>query len=264
MPSFDGGPPRRFAKHFAKLPDIPESFREFFWYDWGPVFYRGRLTGNVRFLGIASDPGPTERLVGRTLVGDAGQRTQGFLSKLGLTRSYVLANAFPVAVHPGGVFPAKPLLSDPSQLTWRNTFYDMLVGPQLQAVVAFGGNAADALKLWHTKPDVPTFAVPHPSNPKTDLLLGKWRDAITALRAVVTPDADGTADAPNYGPTFEESDYQRIPPADLPFGLPPWIGDDAWGRRAVPRHNNCVRRPDDEPDHTLVWRAPTAAELSGP
>jgi hypothetical protein len=34
------------------------------------------------------------------MVGDAGQRVQGFLSKLGLTRSYVLVNAHPLALHP--------------------------------------------------------------------------------------------------------------------------------------------------------------------
>ena len=75
------------AHHFEQLPDIPEALRELFWWDWGPVFYRGRLNGKARFVGIASDPGPTERVVGRTLVGDAGQRVQGFLDKLGLTRA---------------------------------------------------------------------------------------------------------------------------------------------------------------------------------
>ncbi len=54
-------------------------------------------------MAIASDPGPSERLVGRTLVGDTGQRIQGFLTKLGLTSSYVLVNAFPYAVHPSNV-----------------------------------------------------------------------------------------------------------------------------------------------------------------
>ena len=96
MVAFDKGPPAALAQHFADLPDIAPEFRSLFWYDWGPVFYRGRLTGRARFLGIASDPGPTERVVGRTLVGDAGQRVQGFLEKVGLTRSYVLVNAFPV------------------------------------------------------------------------------------------------------------------------------------------------------------------------
>ena len=83
MVSFDKGPPAAVANHFAKLPDIAPEHRELFWYDWGPVFYRGRLDRRSRLLGIASDPGPTERVVGRTLVGDAGQRVQGFLERLG-------------------------------------------------------------------------------------------------------------------------------------------------------------------------------------
>ncbi len=268
MVSFDKGPPAPLAKHFAEVPDIPEGFRDFFWYDWGPVFYRGRLSGNPRFLGIASDPGPTERLVCRTLVGDAGQRVQGFLDKLGLTHSYVLVNAFPVAVHPGNVFQAQPLLSDKDHLTWRNRFYDLVTGPDLEAIVAFGGNAAIAVDLWENKPDVPTFKIPHPSNPKPEVLMPAWRAAIPDLRAVVTPDSDGSASGPNYGTTFEESDYSPIPRGDLPFGFPPWMGDDSWGRRATPRHNNGVKRPDDAngdiDDNRLVWQAPTPQELAPP
>lgn len=82
MPNFDPGPPSAFAQMFAAAPDYA-PIRQHFWYDWGPVFYRGRLDGSARLLCIASDPGPTERIAGRTLVGDAGQRVQGFLSKLG-------------------------------------------------------------------------------------------------------------------------------------------------------------------------------------
>ncbi len=239
------------------LPDIAPEFRSLFWYDWGPVFYRGRLTGKARFLGIASDPGPTERVVGRTLVGDAGQRVQGFLEKVGLTRSYVLVNAFPVAVHPGKVSKAQPLLDDDDQRTWRNRFYDLVTGPELEAIVAFGGNAHIALDLWDAKPDVPTFKVPHPSSHNAASLLEQWRTAIPDLRAAVTADPDGTQSGANYGSTFKESDYQAIPPADLPFGLPPWVGDDAWGRRSKPRHNNSVERPSSDQEHTLVWQAPT-------
>jgi len=90
---FDRGPSNALARYLASFPGYEASERELFWYDWGPVFYRGRLTGSARLMGIASDPGPTERIACRTLVGNAGQRVQGFLSKLGLTRSYVLVNA---------------------------------------------------------------------------------------------------------------------------------------------------------------------------
>lgn len=264
MVAFDKGPPAALAQHFAELPDIAPKFRSLFWYDWGPVFYRGRLTGKARFLGIASDPGPTERIVGRTLVGDAGQRVQGFLEKVGLTRSYVLVNAFPVAVHPGKVSKAQPLLDDEDQKRWRNRFYDLVTGPELEAIVAFGSNAHIALDLWDGKPDVPTFKVPHPSSHDTSRLLEEWRTAIPDLRAAVTPDPDGTQGGANYGSTFRESDYQAIPPFDLPFGLPPWVGDDAWGRRAKPRHNNSVERLKKDQEHSLVWQAPTPQELDAP
>lgn len=261
MVSFDKGPPAPLAHHFAKLPDVQPQLRSLFWWDWGPVFYRGRLSGTARFLGIASDPGPTERIVGRTLVGDAGQRVQGFLGKLGLTRSYVLVNAFPVAVHPGKVSRATPILSDPDQLAWRNRFYDLVTGPELEVIVAFGGNAHLALDLWDTKPDVPTFKISHPSNHSTTQLLSQWRTALPDLRGIVTPDSDGSTTGPNYGSTFKESDYARIPPADLPFGLPPWVGNDAWGRLSSPRHHNSVERLNADPEHQLVWQAPTPQEL---
>lgn len=256
MVAFDKGPTARFARHFSALPPMPEGFRRFFWYDWGPVFYRGLLNGRARVLGIASDPGPTERVAGRILVGDAGQRVQGFLEKLGLTTSYSLVNAFPIALHPGDVSRAEPLLTDSAQLRWRNRFYDLVTGPDLQAIIAFGVNARKAVALWESRPDVPTFTISHPSNHSEATLLEQWREAIPPLRAIVTPDPGGTADGPNYGDRFTESDYSPIPKSDLPFGLPAWIGDDAWGRAARPRHNNCVERSSKDIGHTLVWQAP--------
>ena len=99
MNEFDPGPTLDFAEHFAQVPDYA-PFKEHFWYDWGPIFYRGRLDGTARVLCIASDPGATERIALRTLVGDAGQRTQGFLAKIGLTRSYLCLNAFPYGLMP--------------------------------------------------------------------------------------------------------------------------------------------------------------------
>ncbi|MFP5282172.1 MAG: uracil-DNA glycosylase family protein [Actinomycetes bacterium] len=252
---FDPGPPPAVALHLTALPSYAEH-RDLFWYDWGPVFYRGRLDRSGRVLGIASDPGPTERIAGRTLVGDAGQRVQGFLGKLGLTRSYVLVNAFAYALRPSQARAATPILSEPAHLGWRNALLGLLAGPSLQAVVAFGGQAEAALELWDGRPDVPVRTLPHPSSRNAERLLTAWRDAVTELRGIVTPDVDGNATGPNYGGRFEESDYLRVPLRDLPFGVPDWLGDDAWGRAARPRHNNSVERPPEDPLHTLVWRAP--------
>jgi Uracil DNA glycosylase superfamily len=258
MVDFDPGPPAAIARHLAALPSV-EDHRDLFWYDWGPVFYRGRLNRSARLLAIASDPGPTERIAGRTLVGDAGQRVQGFLSKIGLDRSYTLVNAFPYALHPSRSWEALPLLADPAHLAWRNRLLDLVSGPGLQAVVAFGVNAREALRLWSPRPDVPTFEVPHPSSRDEDALVMRWRDAVTQLRAVVTPDPGVDDAGPTYGDAFAESDYARIPARDLPFGLPTWFGDDAWGRAATPRHHNCVSRPATDREHTLVWQAPDTA-----
>ncbi|HWD79255.1 MAG TPA: uracil-DNA glycosylase family protein [Kribbella sp.] len=255
MGEFDPGPPVAVAEHFGNVPAYAD-FRKFFWYDWGPVFYRGRLDGTARLLAVASDPGPTERVAGRTLVGDAGQRVQGFLTKLGLTRSYTLVNAYSYALIPSRAQQAMPLLSRPDHLSWRNTLFDLITGPPLQAIVAFGVQARSAVRLWDGKPHVPVFEVPHPSSRSPKVLLDGWRAAITELRGIVTPDPDGDNTGSNYGTKFAESDYAPIPARDLPFGVPPWLGNDAWGRKDKPRHNNSVERPDTDILHTLVWRAP--------
>ena len=257
MIEFDPGPPKAIAQHLATMPSFAAE-RDLFWYDWGPIFYRGRLDGSARLLGIASDPGPTERIAGRTLVGDAGQRVQGFLAKLGLDRSYALVNAYPYALLPSRADEARPLLSRPEHQQWRNKLYDDIIGPKLQAIVAFGGQAQETLRLWTSRPDVRTFEVPHPSSRDPRRLVDEWRQAVDDLRTIVTSDPSATASA-NYATAFKEGDYTRIPPRDLPFGMPAWFGDDAWGRKAKPRHNNCVDRPSSDMKNTLVWRAPKRA-----
>lgn len=259
---FDPGPSQRFAQLFSALPDYG-LFKQYFWYDWGPVFYRGRLDGTARVICIASDPGPTECLVRRTLVGDAGQRVQGFLAKLGLTRSYVCVNAFAYALFPSQAKNAEPLLLDAQQAAWRNGVLDELV--QLgkpEVVIAFGREAQLAVDSWPGGGGLHVEKIPHPSSHDEKDLLTKWSASVAKLRNLVTTDPGGNVQGPNYGATFLESDYAPIPRLDLPFGTPNWIGDDAWGRKASPRHNNCVRRPDskNEPhlngNHFLIWQAP--------
>jgi uracil-DNA glycosylase len=257
MADFDPGPPAAYATRFANSPDYG-SFKQHFWYDWGPIFYRGRLDGTARILCIASDPGPTERVAGRTLVGDAGQRVQGFLTKLGLTKSYLCLNAFTYALFPSHGPQAPTVLADPTIKTWRNGLYDAAAsGNTLQAIIAFGGNAQDAVDLWTTRPaGVHVTRIPHPSSRDTQALLTAWHAAIIDLRTRVTPDPDGDPTLANYGSSFRETDYARIPPRDLPFGVPTWLGDDSWGRKAHPRHNNSVDRPSPDDKHTLRWIAP--------
>src|SRR3546814_18571730 len=124
MIEFDKGPLRPFARIFAACPDYGELKRHF-WYDWGPIFHRGRTNGRARVLCIASDPGATARIAARTLLGDAGQRVQGFLAKLGLTRSYLLLNALPHALIPSPASQGANVLLQPEQVARRNRLLNL-------------------------------------------------------------------------------------------------------------------------------------------
>ena len=68
----------------ADFPDEkvypPADFRT----EWGPIFHRGRLDGSARVLILGQDPAQHESISRRILVGEAGQRIQGFLAKLGI------------------------------------------------------------------------------------------------------------------------------------------------------------------------------------
>lgn len=254
MPDYDRGPSAELARLFDRVPDPP--VKRDFWFDWGPVFYRGRLDGSARVLCLASDPGPTERIAGRSLVGNAGQRVQGLLSKLGLTRSYVCLNAWAYAVHPSRASAERDRLSDELQREWRNELYDAVTGPKLQAIIAFGGMAREAAAQWPGRPQVDLEEVPHPSSRDEQKLLSEWRAAVTKLRGIVTPDQGGDNTGPNYGQSFTEADHAAIPRRDLPFGAPAFLGDDAWVRAKPGGAQNSVSRPSPDDGHTLVWRAP--------
>jgi hypothetical protein len=56
MVEFDPGPPPEVAEHFARVPSSAPH-RELFWYDWRPVFYRGRLEGPPAYCASPRIPG---------------------------------------------------------------------------------------------------------------------------------------------------------------------------------------------------------------
>jgi hypothetical protein len=271
MAQFDPGPAGMMKAIIEGTPDYQSEVSDSttFWYAFGPVLYRGRLDGTARVLGIASDPGPAECLpfARRTLVGDSGQKTQGFLAKLGLTRSYALVNGFAVALRPSRKTKGLQVLNTNVAIkTARHALYDaLLAGGALQAVIAFGDVAHTAYDLWAASNPavgaVPNFKLAHPAavdrtGSGNDAALKAWGTAITALRAIVTPDPDGDASGTNYGACFTEVDYARIPRWDLPAMAPAYLGDDSWGRAANPRHNNCCERPSPDDKVSLLLTPP--------
>lgn len=115
--------------------------------EWGPIFHRGRLDGSARVLVLGQDPATHESIARRILVGEAGQRVQGLLAKVGIGRSYVLVNTFLYSVfgQGGGQRHAK----DPAIAAYRNAWLDaLLVGSQVSAVVTLGQLAHTAYDMW--------------------------------------------------------------------------------------------------------------------
>ena len=254
---FDAGYRRPYSTLVASAPgeDVypPDSFRT----EWGPIFHRGRLDGSARVLLIGQDPATHETICRRILVGEAGQRAQGLLAKLGITRSYVLVNAFLYSVF--GQHGGTRHIDNPAITAYRNRWLDTIARRNdLQAIITFGRLADRALAAWkatsagavcqavHTSATHPTF--PESASASGQLtkaaamerLCASWNAVLTTLQPVVTPDEERPLVL--YGTAITKADLAPIPDEDLPPGLPPWMrsldawavrrGDDAQGKRA--------------------------------
>jgi uracil-DNA glycosylase len=246
---YEAGYPRSFAALLRDYPGVEVYPAADFRVEWGPIFHRGRLDGSARVLVIGQDPATHEAIARRILVGEAGQRVQGFLAKLGLDRSYVMVNAFLYSVYGQGG--GERHKANPAIAAYRNRWLDRLATDRVQAVVAFGGLANAAYQQWQATPKGqahPAVYAPiiHPTYPEsasasgqktkaeaTKALLASWNAALPALRDAVTPDVD-TPFLP-YGEAFAAADLAGIPERDLPPGLPAWMRSvDAWAsRRAI-------------------------------
>jgi uracil-DNA glycosylase len=247
--------PRLFDPGYGKEPfrtlvqDVPDETvfpTKDFRTEWGPVFHRGRLDGNARLLIIGQDPAQHETIARRTLVGGAGHRVQGFLHKLGLTRSYVMINTFVYSVFgQGGGNKHK---NDPAIIAYRNRWFDALLPGKIEGIVALGQLADAAWQAFKATPKGAAFsgvfqAVTHPTQPEsssqgdpakkkaaiTKMLKG-WNTALAALNPVIT--ADTAVPLVPYGTAFLESELPDIPQEDFPAGSPPWMcGNADWAKR---------------------------------
>jgi uracil-DNA glycosylase len=242
---FDGGYRRPYAALVAEYPgeDVypSDSFRT----EWGPIFHRGRLDGSARVLVIGQDPATHETICRRILVGEAGQRAQGFLAKLGLTRSYVFVNAFLYSVYGQGG--GARHIDSVAIAAYRNQWLDTLATRnQLQAIVTLGQLADRAYWMWReTEPasDPAYVTMLHPTYPESASASGSitkaeamrrlcasWNAALDSLQPQVTPDEPRSL-VP-YADSITEVDLAEIPPEDLPPGLPAWMRAlDAWAAR---------------------------------
>lgn len=230
--AFDRGPPLDWAQLFASAPLATYEARpDLFRLDFGPVFYRGRLDGTARLLVVGQDPSVNEILAQRVFVGRSGQRLQGFLAKLGVTRSYLMLNTFSYSIFGQFGGDNEELSHEDPILVHRNECFDRVEEENpLQAVITVGRAAREAVERWPSATELPLVSLIHPAFPDTSQLLANWNDALAALRPVVPPD-EGKELGIDYGTGFLPDEVIPIPRADLPFGLPAWHGSGDHGRR---------------------------------
>ena len=247
---FDPGPVEEpFASLARRFPGTEVYPAKSFRIEWGPIFHRGRLDRTARVLVLGQDPGQHECIARRILVGEAGQRVQGFLAKLGMERSYVMVNAFLYALC------GQPRRKDvdgflASSAPYRKRWLDALLsGSDVEAVVAFGGLAHDAFARWQRTATGKQFdgtfvALPHPTLPdatskpgtpayaeKMKALLVKWNAGLTELDDNLGKRDRKLALVP-YGDALLPADQAAIPEADLPPGTPAFMRSlEEWATR---------------------------------
>ncbi len=238
----------------------------------------GCLDGTARVVVIGQDPATHETIVRRALVGEAGQRVQGFLARLGVTTSYVLVNTFLYSVYGQGG--GERHKNDPAIAAYRNKWLDrLLVDQQVQAVVTLGRLAADAFETWLDTPagasvSVAHAAITHPTFPESasasgqttkaeafEKMLANWNTGLDALSPHVT-NPDTPMPLVHYGSKLEVTDLAPIPERDLPPGLPEWMRSlDAWAARLATGPDALPSAPDAEKAEakraTIVVEIPT-------
>jgi hypothetical protein len=237
----------RYRKLVADFPDESVYPLDSFRVEWGPVFHRGRLDGSARVLIIGQDPATHESIARRILVGEAGQRIQGLLTRLGIDRSYVFINAFLYSVY--GQAGGTRHIKNEGITKYRNRWIDTIVDHQpIEAVISLGQLADTAYQQWRatSKGAASTAAyagIRHPTYPESASRSGQitkagafaklcesWNQALNDLGPVVTPDSPLPLRL--YGTTITKDDLSPIPPRDLPAGVPAWMcALDAWAVR---------------------------------
>lgn len=174
---------RGYAELFANTPnyraigqfmlanganDRSDKFR----WQFGPMFYRGRLGQNqVKVLIIGQEGAQDENVSDRSFTGGTGGRMQNMLGYMGLDRSYLFINTFVYTIT-GQYADYAPVLEN-GRLTWRNLLQpNMLLLAQdprspivqhrnalidhvieanrdsLKLIIAVGGAAQDSLSTY--------------------------------------------------------------------------------------------------------------------
>ena len=245
---FCPGYPAPYDALVADYPDVSVYPADGFRVEWGPIFHRGRLDGSASVLVLGQDPAVLETVARRILVGTAGQRTQGLLTKLGMTRSYTMVNTYLYSVWGQGA--ANRHVDDPLIAAYRGRWLTALIAHNdIRAVLTLGTLAATAFTAWQATADGAAFtgqhaALIHPTYPES--ASASWADHQgrshqTAAGELERRDTGCHGGNPETRPAADRcalrrrvhpADLTPIPAGDLPAGLPAWMrGARSWAIR---------------------------------
>jgi uracil DNA glycosylase superfamily protein len=243
--------PRRFDTGYGEQPyrSLVEEYpgttaypSTDFRVEWGPVFHRGRLDGTARVLVIGQDPAQHETIARRNLIGEAGRRLQGFLTKLGVDRSYVMVNTYLYCLlgKKGNQHRNNKRIA-----TYRNKWLDAIFdSSDIEAVVALGSLAESSWETWKQTPagkkaKADFIRITHPTQPESSglphagaikAMLENWNVGLQALHPLANPDKQRPLRL--FGDKFGPGDKSPIPLEDLPAGSPEWMAaEDNWADR---------------------------------
>lgn len=255
---WDSGPPKAFRDIFEDAPlvdykQLPRKFR----LEWGPIFYRGRLNGKAKILVVGQDPAADENVAHRIFVGTGGQRVQGFLSKLGITRSYIMINTFLYSINGQFDYRMKRFVNRTTVRNWRNSLLNKLYSSSnIEAILGFGRAAKYVLEDWPRYNQLRNriFFLTHPTARNESLVLQNWNYKLPGIANRVTPDSYSVRDLTPYsGNKFKNYHLSRIPLRDFCFGVPKWMGNGNMAQRVGQRSRimpSAVRR-----NPTIYWVA---------
>jgi hypothetical protein len=163
---------------------------------------------------------------------------QGFVEKLGFSKSYLMINAFVYGIYNQSM--ALPHLNDPDIQAYRHKWLEAAFAPgKIEAVVTFGNPAFNAWTAFKATPagqSVTAFhhRALHPTADKAGGpitrkdLLDNWNVALQSLHANIQH-PDVTKPLVLYGNDFTAAELPEIPSWDFPMGLQSWMRTkDFW------------------------------------
>lgn len=233
---FDPGPSSFWANKFAQLPDDyyinhPSGrFRVHF----GGVPYRGRLDDTARVIIVGQDPSTDEAIARRAFVGEAGQRLQKLLHKLGIIRSYVIINTFAYSINGQANSEMRRIAQEPEIKGFREDLLDTFVRRNsIEAVITLGVGAREALETWSNPQNISIINLFHPSAQSG--LTANWNSNLAVLLENITPDDASMVDPSPYSGNWNDANHRMdIPRFDLPYNTPHWHGTSGTNSRRGP------------------------------